>query len=87
VPFGDAIALAQALPDEQGDRSMPMTGWRGRELQVLQLVAAGKTNHGIARELVLSEHMVARRVANILNKFRLGSRAAAMAFAMCSGLI
>ena len=43
-------------------------GLTPRELQVLRLVAAGKTNKAIAAELVLSEKTVDRHVSNILVK-------------------
>ena len=56
-------------------------GLTARELEVLRLVAAGKTNREIAAELVLSEHTVARHVQNIFTKLRLSSRTAATAFA------
>jgi non-specific serine/threonine protein kinase len=57
-----------------------------REVQVLRLVVAGKTNREIAGELVLSENTVARHLANIFNKLGLSSRAAATAFALREGL-
>ena len=52
-----------------------------RELEILRLVATGKTNRGIADDLVLSEKTVARHVSNILGKLGLSSRAAATAYA------
>jgi DNA-binding NarL/FixJ family response regulator len=57
-----------------------------RELEVLSLVAEGRTNHGIAQRLVLSEHTVNRHVANILRKLGLPSRAAAASLAGRHGL-
>ena len=56
-------------------------GLTGRELEVLRLVAAGRTNKAIAAELVLSERTVERHVSNIFTKLGLSSRAAATAFA------
>lgn len=52
-----------------------------RELQVLRLIAAGRSNKAIAAELVLSGKTVERHVSNILSKLRIPSRAAAAAFA------
>jgi DNA-binding NarL/FixJ family response regulator len=57
--------------------------WHGltpRELQVLRLVAAGKTNKAIAAELSLSEKTVDRHVSNIFTKLDVASRAAATAY-------
>jgi DNA-binding NarL/FixJ family response regulator len=62
-------------------------GLTRRELEVLRLVAAGKTNRDIAAELVLSEHTVARHVQNIFTKLRVSSRTAATAFAFEHGLV
>ena len=52
-----------------------------REVQVLKLVAAGKTNRAVASELFLSEKTVARHLSNIFTKLDVSSRAAATAFA------
>ena len=56
-------------------------GLSQRELEVLRLVAAGKSNREVAATLVISEHTVARHLQNIYAKLRLSSRAAATAFA------
>ena len=58
-----------------------------RELQVLRLVAAGKTNRTIADELFLSEKTVHRHLSNIFGKLDVGSRAAATAYAFQHGLV
>lgn len=52
-----------------------------REIEVLRLVAAGRTDAQIARELVLSAHTVHRHVSNIRTKLGVPSRAAAAAWA------
>ena len=58
-----------------------------RELQVLRLVATGKTNKGIAAALELSEKTVDRHLSNILTKLDVPSRAAAVAYAYEKKLI
>lgn len=56
-------------------------GLTDREMQVLRLVAAGKTNRAIAEELFLSEKTVARHLSNIFTKLGVTSRAAATSYA------
>jgi DNA-binding NarL/FixJ family response regulator len=68
-----SLALRAAPPDTHG--------LAPRELQVLRLVVAGKTNKAIAAELVVSERTVDRHVSNIFTKLGVSSRAAATAFA------
>ena len=58
-----------------------------RELEVLRLVATGKTNKAIARELHLSEKTVDRHVSNIFVKANVASRAAATAYAYQQHLV
>ena len=60
------------------DRSGPLTP---REVEVLVLVATGKTNRVIAGDLAISEKTVARHVSNIFVKLGLSSRSAATAYA------
>jgi DNA-binding NarL/FixJ family response regulator len=50
-------------------------------VEVLRLVAAGKTNPEIAQLLVLSEKTVGRHLSNIFNKIDVTTRTAAAAFA------
>jgi DNA-binding CsgD family transcriptional regulator/tetratricopeptide (TPR) repeat protein len=56
-------------------------GLTPREMEVLTLVAAGKTNRAIAADLFISEKTVARHVSNIFGKLGLSTRAAATAYA------
>lgn len=56
-------------------------GLTDREVEVLRLVAAGKTNKQIASMLVISEHTVGRHVQNIFGKLGVSTRAAATAYA------
>lgn len=72
------LARAEALVRRE---SADTHGLTPRELEVLRLVASGKTNRDIAAELVVSEHTVARHVQNIFTKLGVSSRTAATAFA------
>jgi len=74
-----ALVHGAAQPD-----SHPLTR---RELEVLRLVAAGKTNKAIAEELHLSEKTIDRHASNIFNKLDVPSRAAATAYAYKHKLI
>jgi DNA-binding CsgD family transcriptional regulator len=56
-------------------------GLTARELEVLTLLATGRTNRAIAEKLFISERTVGRHVSNIFGKLGLSSRAAATAYA------
>ncbi len=63
-----------------------VAGLTAREIEVLRLVAAGKSNRAIAEALVISEKTVARHVSNIFLKLEVSSRSAATAYAYEHGL-
>ena len=62
-------------------------GLTSRELEVLRLIARGRSNREIATALVISERTVARHVQNIFAKLRVSSRASASVFAAEHGLL
>nr|MDQ4008950.1 response regulator transcription factor [Actinomycetota bacterium] len=62
-------------------------GLTAREVEVLRLVASGRSNAQIANVLVLSEKTVARHLSNIFSKLDVGSRTAATAYAFEHALI
>jgi DNA-binding CsgD family transcriptional regulator/tetratricopeptide (TPR) repeat protein len=62
-------------------------GLTSREVEVLRLVAQGKTNRAIADELIVSEKTVASHLSHIFTKLDLTSRTAATAFAYENGLV
>ncbi len=57
-----------------------------RELQILALIARGKSNREIAEELFLSEKTVRNYVSQILGKLGLSSRAEAAVYAVRHGI-
>ncbi|HYF11231.1 MAG TPA: LuxR C-terminal-related transcriptional regulator, partial [Actinomycetota bacterium] len=64
----------------EGSSALP-GGLTAREVEVLRLVAEGKTNRDIAVELVISEHTVGRHLQNMYAKLGISTRAAATAYA------
>src|ERR671913_387615 len=79
--LGAAPDLARLETLAGGGAGSKGHGLTARELQVLRLLAAGKTNHAIASDLVLAEKTVDRHVSNIYAKLGVSSRAAATAHA------
>ena len=77
-----------AIPTSTGaeTESLP-DGLTQRELEVLVLVAQGKTNRTIATELFISEKTVASHVSHIFTKLGVTSRSAATAYAYDHGLV
>ena len=82
-----AKACFERLGVRGDEASTPETPLSAREVEVLRLVAAGKTNRDIATALFLSEKTVARHVSNIFTKLDVSSRTAATAYAFSSGLV
>lgn len=76
----DLVALQDGLVS-------PPCGLTAREIEVLRLVAAGKSNREIAATLVISERTVGRHVSNILTKLDVSSRSAATSFAYANNLV
>ena len=67
----------------EGAPAIPLTP---RELEVLALLAGGRSNREIAESLVLSERTVARHIANIYGKIGAHGRADATTYAVRNGL-
>ena len=62
-------------------------GLTEREVEVLRLVASGRSNPEIAAALVLSDKTVARHLSNIFTKLDVSSRTAAAAYAFENRLL
>ena len=82
---GPDLARVEVLSRKVG--TIGAGGLTPREIEVLRLVAAGKTNRAIATDLFLSEKTVARHVSNIFTKLGLSSRSAATAYAFEHDLV
>jgi DNA-binding NarL/FixJ family response regulator len=85
--LGAATDLARVEAPGAAAPAGPAGGLTAREVEVLRLVATGRTNRAIAAELVLSERTVDRHVSNIFTKLGVPSRAAATAWAYEHGLV
>lgn len=77
--------LTSASPDGSRERER-IAGLTPRELEVLALVAAGRTNREISDELFISEKTVARHLTNIFNKIDAQSRTQAAGWAFRHGI-
>ena len=79
------VARVDALTDQNAPAAP--TKLTARELEVLALVATGKTNRAIADALRLSEKTVARHVSNIFTKLGAGNRSQAVVIAYEAGVV
>jgi DNA-binding CsgD family transcriptional regulator len=85
-----ARAVLRSLGGERGAISPagPLPhGLTQRELEVLRLLARGKTNRIIAQELVVSEKTVASHISHIFTKLDVTSRSAATAYVYDHNLV
>lgn len=80
----DAARVTALMTTAPSVAKGPLTG---REIEVLRLIATGKTNRMIATDLAISEKTVARHVSNIFTKLDLPSRSAATAYAYSHKLV
>ena len=87
APRGEGIAAPPPRPGRPAVVARPTVDpLTERELEVLKLVAQGKSNREIADELVVSKEAVRTHVSNILSKLHLASRTQATLFALREGL-
>ena len=75
---------ARVPPGRGRGRAVPLTS---RELEVLQLVAAGSTNGEIAQKLWVTEQTVKFHLSNVYRKLDVGNRTEASHYAHVNGLI
>ncbi|POH66034.1 MULTISPECIES: response regulator [Cryobacterium] len=65
----------------------PQVSLSAREMEVLELVARGKSNTGVAADLFLTETTVKSHLAHIFSKLNVGSRTAAVSAARDRGIL
>ena len=70
-----------------GDESQTPASLSDRELQIIELVAAGCTNHEVAQKLEISKRTVDNHVSNILTKTSTDNRVALVRWALKWGKI
>jgi DNA-binding NarL/FixJ family response regulator len=86
------VASGEIVIDAQLTKSPPLKGERAnslteREVEVLQLICAGKSNKEIATELKLSANTVAVHRANIMDALGIHKTAELVVYAIRSGLV
>jgi DNA-binding NarL/FixJ family response regulator len=84
----DEVLRSLGASAATSDAAAP-AGLTPRELEVLRLIARGRSNHEIATELVLSVRTVERHIANIYDKIGASgraARAAAASYALAAGV-
>jgi DNA-binding CsgD family transcriptional regulator/pimeloyl-ACP methyl ester carboxylesterase len=79
-------AFIRALPPTSAFATDSSGGLSSRELEVLRLLAAGKSNQEIADALVISANTVRRHVSNVFDKTGVANRAQATAYAKDHGI-
>lgn len=87
LPLDPAIARGLTSPLRAESRYEPYAELTTREVEILRLVGAGKTNKEIAAELQISERTARTHVSNILSKLDLTSRTQAALWAVREGLV
>jgi DNA-binding NarL/FixJ family response regulator len=94
LELGGAIrkmVAGEIVLDPQVENSRPLKGERNtltqRELEVLQMIAQGKSNKEIAAELELSANTVAVHRANIMDALGIHKTAELVVYAIRNGLV
>jgi len=82
-----ASRIVQELQGLRKDDVNPFTELSEREFDILQLIAAGKSNAEIAKTLVIGESTVKTHIGNILKKLHLDDRTQAAVYAWKEGIV
>jgi DNA-binding NarL/FixJ family response regulator len=82
----DEMIKGLAPRAESSQREAIADGLSSREIEVLRLVAAGRSNQQIADELVISLNTVRRHVSNVFDKTGVANRTEASVYARDHGI-
>jgi len=80
----NADKAAPSAPTAASTKQVPLSD---RELQIVELVAAGLTNQEISERLEISKRTVDNHISNILNKTGTGNRVALVRWALKWGKV
>jgi NarL family two-component system response regulator LiaR len=83
-PIARKVLMELSRPSSKPLTTDPLTE---REMEILRLVAQGKSNRDMAEELVITEATARTHVSNILSKLHLASRTQAALYALREGLV
>ncbi|MCH8802301.1 MAG: AAA family ATPase [Chloroflexi bacterium] len=86
-PLMEKVATVQRQMDADQTAPSHPDGLTEREVDVLRLIASGKTNQEIGDELYISARTVANHAANIFSKTGAANRAEAATYASRNGLV
>jgi pimeloyl-ACP methyl ester carboxylesterase/DNA-binding CsgD family transcriptional regulator len=85
--IGDFLGRLPSDEEQRPIQGLPPNGLSAREVDVLRLIAAGKSNRQIADALVISLNTVQNHVSSILSKTGLTNRTEAASYARDQGLL
>lgn len=86
--YREAIHENAAVNMNRGvEYNKPLHLLTNRECEVLQLLAEGKSNRSISKEIYISENTVKNHIANILNKMKASDRTQAVVMAIRNGWV
>jgi DNA-binding NarL/FixJ family response regulator len=83
----DPAVARRLMASMRSPKHDPLSELTEREQEILRLVAEGKPNKEIARELVISERTARTHVSNVLRKLGLSSRTQAALWAVRAGIV
>lgn len=86
LQLGQPSDTVQVRPRNRAGRAAYPAGLSGREVEVVRLLAVGRTNRQIADELFISQNTVSHHLRNIFAKTGASNRTEAAAFAFQAGL-